>query len=314
MSFLSGIFGQNGYQAQIAPQTNASTLAEANQAQGQVQGGLNQQQALVNALAGQNGIGNQSSVFNQLQGVANGTGPNPAQAALNNATGQNVANQAALMAGQRGGSANAGLLARQAAQQGAATQQNAVGQGAAMQANQSLNALNQLGGIAGQQVAQQQGALNSYNSDAQNNQGQVLNSIASQNSNATQAQGNVNNVQSQIAQNNANAAGKAAGGLFGGLGSALTGGLFAQGGVVPAAPNGPRSKVGMFCSGGMSMKSGGHVPGKAMVKGNSFKNDTVKAMLSPGEIVIPRSVLQSPDPINNAAKFVAAIMAKHGKK
>lgn len=38
------------------------------------------------------------------------------------------------------------------------------------------------------------------------------------------------------------------------------------------------------------MKMGGHVPGEAAVPGDSERNDTVPAMLSPGELVIPRSV------------------------
>ena len=61
---------------------------------------------------------------------------------------------------------------------------------------------------------------------------------------------------------------------------------------------------------GAKMKKGGHVPGKPKVKGNSYANDTVKALLSPGEVVIPNSVMQSDDPVNNAAKFVAHVLAK----
>jgi hypothetical protein len=38
------------------------------------------------------------------------------------------------------------------------------------------------------------------------------------------------------------------------------------------------------------MKLGGHVAGEAKVDGDSEENDTVPAMLSPGELVIPRSV------------------------
>jgi len=38
------------------------------------------------------------------------------------------------------------------------------------------------------------------------------------------------------------------------------------------------------------MKLGSYVPGKAKVEGDSEENDTVPAMLSPGELVIPRSV------------------------
>lgn len=41
---------------------------------------------------------------------------------------------------------------------------------------------------------------------------------------------------------------------------------------------------------GICMKLGGHVPGKAEHEGDSPENDTVPAMLSPGELVIPRSV------------------------
>lgn len=57
----------------------------------------------------------------------------------------------------------------------------------------------------------------------------------------------------------------------------------------------------------------GQVPGKANVPGDSLKNDTVSARLSPGEVVIPRSIMQSEDPAGHAAKFVAAVMAKHGR-
>jgi len=58
---------------------------------------------------------------------------------------------------------------------------------------------------------------------------------------------------------------------------------------------------------------GGKVPGKAEVSGNSTKNDNVPALLSPGEVVIPRSVMNSKDPVKNAAKFVADVLAKKGK-
>lgn len=50
---------------------------------------------------------------------------------------------------------------------------------------------------------------------------------------------------------------------------------------------------------------GGAVPGKAPIRGDNAKNDTVPAMLSPGEIVLPRSVTQSKDPVKAAADFVA---------
>jgi hypothetical protein len=129
---LLGISGTNGANFQ-AQGTNIQQPVSTSNAQDV----LSQQQQFANALAQQNGIQNQSNVFNQLQGVANGTGPNPAQAMLNNTTGQNIQQQAALMGSQRGVGANPGLLARQAAMQGANIQQQAAGQGAALQANQS---------------------------------------------------------------------------------------------------------------------------------------------------------------------------------
>lgn len=50
---------------------------------------------------------------------------------------------------------------------------------------------------------------------------------------------------------------------------------------------------------------GGPVPGRARVVGNSSKNDVVHAMLSPGEIVLPRSITQAKNAPEAAAKFVA---------
>ena len=57
--------------------------------------------------------------------------------------------------------------------------------------------------------------------------------------------------------------------------------------------------------------TGGKIPGKPKVNKDSYKNDTVKALLSPGEVVIPLHVINSDDPVGNSAKFVAAIIKKH---
>lgn len=57
------------------------------------------------------------------------------------------------------------------------------------------------------------------------------------------------------------------------------------------------------------------VPGKAKVPGkDTLKNDTVPAMLSPGEIVIPKSIAEAPDAPKRAMAFVQAIQAKQGLK
>ena len=134
-----------------------------------------------------------------MANVASGQGPNPAQAMLANATGANVANQAALMASQRGAGANAGLMARQAAMQGANTQQQAAGQGAAMQAQQSLGALNNMGQMAGQQVGQQQAATAGMTEAQLAEQQNLLNAIAQQNNARIGMQSNVNNVNANLA-------------------------------------------------------------------------------------------------------------------
>lgn len=56
------------------------------------------------------------------------------------------------------------------------------------------------------------------------------------------------------------------------------------------------------------------IPGQAAVKGNSLKNDKIPAMLSPKEIVIPRSITMSPNAPEKAKAFVAAILAKNGMR
>jgi hypothetical protein len=55
---------------------------------------------------------------------------------------------------------------------------------------------------------------------------------------------------------------------------------------------------------------GGLVPGKAQFGGDDGENDTVHAMLSPGEIVIPRSIVNGPNAAEKSKKFVQAILAK----
>lgn len=192
-NLLGGATGtHNTFQA--AP---TATVQQATDQYGNVNTGLAQQQAFVQALQAQNGIGNQNAAFQMAQNTANGVGPNPAQAQLNQNTQANTANQAALMAGQRGAGQNAGLIARQAAMQGAQNQQNAIGQSATLQAQQQLAAQQQMAAIAGQQIQNQAGAQNAYTQGAQNSYGQVSNNIQHQDSiNAGVAAGNQKNDQS----------------------------------------------------------------------------------------------------------------------
>lgn len=356
-----------------ALQVQPTTAAQANTAYGDTQNSMAQQQALLAALQQQQGLQNQSQVYGQLQGVVNGTGPNPAQAALNQNTGQNVANQAALMAGQRGASQNVGMIARQAGQQGAAIQQGAVGQAATLQANQSLNALSQAGQLATTQAGQQIGQTNANTQAQQAEQSNILNAIQGQNTTNVQQQNGVNTANAALANTQMQGQQGLIGGVMNGAGALMGGGAeggdvrMADGGAA-ASPyslgvntnlsSGPQSSFGQFVSGvnapdeddnstpqqapttgagalqqGMStfaqgignqaglakggnvghkLKKGGHVPGTPKVKGavNDYANDTVDAKLSPGEIVLPRSVTKSADPIKASAAFVANVLAK----
>lgn len=336
MSFVGGMLGMSGgnsggaglnYKAASTPIYNPTSPEQVQGAYGNAQFGLNQQQQYLGALQGQNGIGNQANVYQQqqalaaqLQGVANGTGPNPALQQLQNTTGQNVQNQAALMASQRGTGANAGLLARQAAMQGANIQQQAVGQGAALSAQQQLaglgmlqNQQGMLGNLATQQVGQQANAIQGYNNAAQQEQANLLNASAQNNQANVAMQSNINNANAGIANTAAQGQQKLVQGALGGIGSAVSD-LFAKGGSVQINQTGPQSFAGKHLNGVHNYSEGSSlmVPGKPKVEGDSYRNDFVDAKLSPGEIVLPRHVTQSSDPVGSAARFVAAVMAKQG--
>lgn len=292
---MLGFGGSNegmNYQAAKTPIVSPTNQGQIDTGYNQSQLGLAQQQAFLNALAGQNGIDNQmnayqqqqalagalaaqggaqglGNVFNQqqalagqMQGLANGTGPNPAQAQLAQATQANTANQAALMAGQRGVGANAGLLARQVGQQGAGIQQQAAGQAATLGAQQQLAAMGQLaaqqqamGQTAGQliggqqtaqnnlanqaanQVGQQGSALNNYSQAAQSNHQALMNAMGNYNNANVNMQENVNNANAKIASDTTQGQLGLVGGLLGAAGVAATRGG-ASGGAAPKAQGG----------------------------------------------------------------------------
>ena len=107
------------------------------------------------------------------------------------------------------------------------------------------------------------------------------------------------------------------GGLQGFLGS--LGGMMGGGGPVPGTT--PPTMGGGFAGAGHPLalmsgggeadaRGGGPVPGKAKVRGDSPQNDTVSVKVSPGDGVIPRSIMQSPNAPALAAQFVAAIKAR----
>lgn len=346
MSFIGDALGLNqGFDApNLQSPVNAGDVGHSLNA---TRNSFESQQHFLAALAGQQGLNNQGTVFDQqqalqgqqqgllqqqqglaqqLQDQGNGLGPNPALAQFNQATGQNVAQQAALMAGQRGASANTGLIARQAGMQGGNIQQQAAGQAAIMQAQQQIAARqqlaqqqaamgNQLQAIGGQQQAQQQVAANQVANQANTQQQAVQNAqslYGSQIGAQSQNNATVGAVQGQLTQAKADQTGAIVGGLLGGAGAAAAA-LHDGGQINSYSSGGPVSNVGKYFH-GISMKQGGNVPGQAQAQGDNSKNDTVPAMLSPKEIVLPRSITMGKNAPEKAAEFVRALLAKQGKK
>lgn len=251
----TGFQGPSG--ANITNPTNAGQISGAYTG---TQDALTSQQQLLAALQGQNGLGNQNQVYNQTQGIINGTGPNPALAQLNQTTQQNVAQTAAQQAGQRGAASNVGLIARQAGQQGAATQQQAAGQAATLAAQQQLNAIGQAGTIANTQAANQVGQTNANTSAQQAEQQQLLNAQQGVNQAQVGSQGSVNTGNAALANTTMQGQQSLIGGALNGLGAGL--GALAKGGVVmpkmadggdpgtaQSAFSNPQSEFGKFLTG-----------------------------------------------------------------
>jgi hypothetical protein len=88
-------------------------------------------------------------------------------------------------------------------------------------------------------------------------------------------------------------AGTVVGAIYGGPAGAAAGGALGK-----TAGDSLGGKKG---AGGDEMYAafGGKVPGRATVKGDSYANDQVPAVLSPGEVVVPRSVAQHPSQVKS---------------
>ncbi len=218
----------NKFQAQGAPLQAGTGADQLNAAYGAAQSGINQQQNFVNALNTQNGIGNENQAAQGYSDIAAGRGPNVAQNMLNQSTAQNVANQGALMAGQRGASSNPALIARQAAMQGAATQQQAAGQSATLQSQQQQNALSGLGNIGTTQVNQQGQGLSGLNTATQNEQNTLQGANTAFNNANVGMQGNLNSTNAGVSQGNQSASTN----LIGGGISGIAGLLAYKGGLI----------------------------------------------------------------------------------
>lgn len=267
---------------------------QGNQAQafGNYQQGVGQNNAYIQALQ-QEMQGGPNSVSNQL-----------AQAQLQQATNQNMAQQASALGSTRG--INPALAARLIAEQGGNIQQQSAAQSAALQASTRANAQQQLGGAINQGLQSGLGMYGTTGNQAAN-YGQLQQGQTGQNlSNYWNAQGINSGVQAQ----NTETGNRITGQLINAASGAAAGAASGAGGAPP-----PTQGVGPVASGsqyGAMLKAdGGPIPGKANKEGNSYANDTVPAMLSPGEIVLPRSITQGDDAAAKAKEFVEAIQKEH---
>lgn len=254
----------------------------------------------------------------QLEAQARGEGPSVAQNQLQQATDQNV-RQAAQMGinlgagGPRAANLKAILDTQANTQQGSANQSAILKATEQLQAQQQLQAL--LGGLRGQDIgvmgamqgAQQQANLFNTNMRSQYDQMNAAAAQAAQERFQKYALGALGAASGGVGT-------LASSGMLSGLPNPFKSGGGSSGGGTSGAAGSAGSGIGSAGGGGGGgggMWHGGPVvPGKAAVMGDSGTNDTVPAMLSPGEIVLPRSVAQAEDAPDRAAEFVKALKRK----
>lgn len=301
MGFMGGILGtRSDFQAQQAqlPQLDYQN-AFVNQDVG------NKAQADERAMQG--------NLYDQLSAMAQGNGPSVA--AQQQQLGLNQANQqfASALGSSKG--LNPALAARMAARQNEANTQNLLGQSGLLRAQEQMGAYGAAGNVLGQMRAQD---LENQQSARQYQLG-LGNLANSQNQinvqNLAQAQGLNQNTANQNAQNQAGLLGafmQSSGQFMSGMSKMWGGAHGGEAGKDFGGNNAMKEKAFLDAIAKHSeLKAGGKVPGQAKVKGDSKENDTVPAMLSPGEIVIPRSIAKDPE----AAKdFVQAIHDRSSKK
>lgn len=306
MGFLGDVVGKVGNMFGFGGgmnQFNAQAPTNDFQAQGQ---GIDFASAIKNAMTGANGISaQQQSLVNALQSQAAGNGPSIAQPMLQQATDQNTQQAAGLMGSQKG--MNAGLQGRQIAQQRAGIQQQGA-QGMALLRNQEqLGAQGMLGqtlGTMGQQNLGMLGTAGHLGAQDWWNAQQLNQATAAQNAGLNLGAQEINaGVSKQNADISSKAWAGAINGLSGGMGHLSMGGGGGGGGDMLSQGGDAFATYGAA--------GGGEIPGKAKVPGDSAANDTVDAELSPGEIVLPRSIAQSENAPEMAAEFVRAIRRKH---
>lgn len=220
----------------------------------------------------------------QYGGMANGTGPSLAQGQLQQATDQNISQAMALGQAQQGQGLGYSSALRGIADQSAAARQQAAAQSAMIRNAEMLQGTQGLAGLAGLYGGMRGQDLGQAGMETQNKQVYDQMKYGADNQAAANRRG-------------------VAGGV---LNAAGTLGGFALGGP-------PGAAVGGALTSGFS--GGGRVPGRVQPGApmDSTGNDTTLGMLSPEEIVLPRSITLAPDAPEKAKAFVQAIIARRGR-
>lgn len=249
--------------------------------------------------------GQQNDLIGDVRARANGTGgPSLAELQMHRATDANAQGAAGAIASQRG--MNPAMAQRLVLNQRAQMGQQEAGQTAALRAQEQLQAQNQLGGLLAQQQGQNTGLMNMGigANQAQNNmafqnlwaqQGMDQSTAATNAGLVSAAQAQKMGLAGYAAQAGASAVGGALQGA-GALGAqymnnGAAAGSMTQPYVTEATQAYPGGGEIMMSTG---MSDGGLVLGRPNVPGDSPRNDTVPARLSPGEVVIPRSIVDDP--------------------
>lgn len=367
---------QMGAGSQLGGIANAQLdqAGKINNLSGQQQGVLGQQEGLYSQ---------QQGLANQLQDAANGGGPNPAQLQYQQNVNQGIQQNTGMIASQKG--MNPALAARMAAQSGAQQQQAAAGNEATLQAQQQLAARGQLAGqqqamgsnlagqgqtlqgiggtygqasgaigAAGNAYGQQggiySGAAGTANDMAGQGNAQLGHNVAgygAQNSAINTGSLGSQDINFNVAKQNATTNGGILGGALNGIGAVVGPGLatafgsmLGSGGggaaadgasagagegaavdgiAATAAHGGEITNHGAIAPGADGkalslahalMAMGGQVQGKAAHPGDDPRNDVVPTVLSKGEVVLPNSITQSPDAAQKAAEFIEHLKAQ----
>lgn len=275
--------------------------------------------------------------INQLQDSAAGKGPGAqlAQNMVNKGEREGALRTASQIASTKG--VNPGMAAKMAGDQMAAANQNAVQQGANFGLQDQMHAQDALGNVINQGTAGQNQNLQALISGNTGQAQAAATLAASQNAARAGMFGGILNAAGGLAGNKGlmdrlfGSGGAGAAGAAQGFGpdATTTGSGVAVDSALPTATdiatstslngnsltdnsqNRPPPGVPRMHGFGKMYSHGGKVEGTAQVRGDSPKNDTVDAKLSPGEIVIPRTASEDPD---KAHKFVSAIMDKKSKR